>query len=650
MKRQSETTRVSGNYRALLSRRDWAYLLGLLVPFIVYDLALKGLLIASLLEPPGLLGGLGLIRSDVSFDLGYAALWAGLFAVARSGPSRWIIVGLFHATTIVVALIMTGAYQYFKVTGSTLDSDRILQVISSPQGTGGVIASEFTPGLLALVLAVLAYAVLGPWLVTRLVVRWRGWTDVAGGSPRVSWLRAAGVGLAVYALFSFSLLPGGESATASKSFSRDAFVNTVLTAAESANRYVEYSSMAEDVPPSPDADLAPAAETEKRNVVVVFLESTRAGATTPYNGNLQTTPFLDELSKSSLLVEDAYAVVPHSNNAFTATLCGTDPPLQRWGTMTLSGGSIPSTCLPDLLSGQGYDTAFFTSSTSTFEDMGGIMRNMGYEEFYPVETMNTEGFELANYFGYEDDVMLEPSKQWLEKRKGSGDPFLATYATITAHHEYRGPQQRYGRVQYTENDVVNRYLNSVRYQDIFLKNLFDQYKEMGLYEDTVFVVLGDHGEAFGERGRFQHDNVPYQEGLKVPMLVHDPRWFYGDGRVEAPVNQLDVLPTVADLLGYQIEGGAYRGNSFLQQLPEDRTFMASCWNDAGCLAIIKGNEKYIHHFGNQPDEVFDLSKDPLEQNNLASQYPPEQLEERRRELLKWQAKVNATYYASASEP
>ncbi len=95
--------------------------------------------------------------------------------------------------------------------------------------------------------------------------------------------------------------------------------------------------------------------------------------------------------------------------------------------------------------------------------------------------MNTEGFERANYFGYEDDIMLEPSREWLEEH-GDG-PFLVTYKTLMPHHDYLAPT-RYGRGDFVEDDWLNRYLNSVRYVDFFLKNLLDQYREMGLYKDT----------------------------------------------------------------------------------------------------------------------------------------------------------------------
>jgi arylsulfatase A-like enzyme len=647
---------------------DLPYVLSLLIPFAVYDLALKLLLILPARqdpattqalglmqirlpapEAPGFVDALGLLQSDLCFCLGYILLWVALFAVARKGVLRRIIVGLFHTLTIYIALIVTIAYQYFKVTGSTLDSDTLFHGLSSLDELKGLIASEAPTSILALLFVALAYSALGPPIIRSLIHRQRARfapTFPDRSSDRRAALRPLLLGLVAAVLFVCSLLPGVGSAGVSKSFARDAFVNVIVTSVHAAPA-TELPARGADLGsarlPSA-ARLRPTATTRPRNVVLIFLESTRAGATTPYNKALPTTPFMDELAQRSLLVEQAYAIIPHTHSALTATNCGIDPPLYAVGSTVLGiPGVLPEICLPHLLRAQGYNTAFFKSTGKGFENSQQIIRNLGYEDSFALEDMNTKGFERTNYFGFEDEIMLEPSRAWLEKRRDT--PFLAAYLTSAPHHDYRAPQQRHGRVAFTDNDVVNRYLNSVRNQDFFLKQLFDQYRQLGLYDNTVFILLGDHGQGFGEHGRNGHDNAIYDEGLRIPLLIHDPQRFQQGARLEGPVNQLDILPTVADLLGYTLEGEGYSGSSLLEPLPAGRTLTFMCAGAKACMASLTGTEKYINHFDDRPDEVFDLANDPAERSNLASARSPEELKQRRSDLLAWRAMVGAMYDA-----
>lgn len=382
---------------------------------------------------------------------------------------------------------------------------------------------------------------------------------------------------------------------------------------------------------------------EKRNVVMIMLESTRARSATPYNEDLETTPYLDDLAEESLLVERAYTTIPHTTKALVSAECGVPPRLAREIPEAEPDG-IPARCLADLLKEQGYETAFFQPGGVEWENRPQLIENFGHEDLISLEDMDTTGFEMANYFGYEDAIMYEPIRNWLEEN--GDEPFFNTYKTLTPHHQYLAPG-RYGREDFVENDEVNNYLNSVRYVDFFVKNIIDMYKEMGLYEDTVFVIYGDHGEGFKEHGRTQHDNVIWEEGLRVPLIVHDPQRFRSGKRVNGPADLTDILPTVVDLLEYEVMDGDYPGYSLLD-LPEDRTLKFRCWHDDKCLASLNGDEKYIYHYkGEQPagmdqEQFFDLSRDPLEKNNLANLYPRE-LEQRKKELLEWQAE-NERFY------
>src|ERR687890_716506 len=184
----------------LLTRQDWVYLLGLLVPFVVYNLALKA---TSLLSVPGPALILNLILSDIFFNLGYALFWIGILAAARRGLMRRAVVLLFHTATILVMLVSTCAYLYFQETGATLEYGTIAEWTTR--------FDEIEPGLqrvplmVWLLLAIpLLYAILGLLPLTRAVGRRRG-----------------------------------RSSTSTPALARDPFVNVVKTGVEEATAGTE---------------------------------------------------------------------------------------------------------------------------------------------------------------------------------------------------------------------------------------------------------------------------------------------------------------------------------------------------------------------------------------------------------------------------
>src|SRR5215203_5957165 len=153
--------RVRDRSFALLDRRTWVYVLSLLVPLVVYELALKMLGLVSEYPASGVWGALRLLRSDLLFALGYALLWIGLFAASR-GMLRRVVLVLFHASAILVVLVETCAYHYFRSTGTTLDYPIVAYYLAKLREAQGAVSSSVSLSAWLVLLAAILYALLGP--------------------------------------------------------------------------------------------------------------------------------------------------------------------------------------------------------------------------------------------------------------------------------------------------------------------------------------------------------------------------------------------------------------------------------------------------------------------------------------------------------
>ena len=130
----------------------------------------------------------------------------------------------------------------------------------------------------------------------------------------------------------------------------------------------------------------------------------------------------------------------------------------------------------------------------------------------------------------------------------------------------------------------------------------------------------------------------WEEGLHVPLMIYDPVAPVGDV-ISPPVSQLDLLPTLMNLLGFELQGARPPGQ-LIWKASDDRTLFAHCWYELGCMASIRGNQKFIEHFGRRKSEYYDLLEDPLELNNLSEQLGFEDTKQTRIDLLSWRQSVN----------
>ena len=374
------------------------------------------------------------------------------------------------------------------------------------------------------------------------------------------------------------------------------------------------------------------------NLVVIVLESTRYQSTlgNEYGGDI--TPFMNSLKDKALNFDHAYAVVPHTSKSLESLYCSVEP---KQGLALIAANpivGIPSRCMAGFLKDVDYDNIFISTAPSAFEDRITFLKNAGFDDHILAEDMEPGEFSKVNYFGYEDKIMLGYTKKWLEEK--SGKPFFMSLLTITPHHDYILPKG-FATKDYTDKQPLNDYLNTLRYQDDFLKELMAIFENTGQADNTLFVVVGDHGEAFAEHGKIMHDTVLYDEGTRVPLM------FYGAGINAAethsnPVSLMDVMPTAFARMGLAInsEGQEIIGGVDAAIRESDRPVFSYCYREQLCSSIIKGDWKLIYNHGYAKNELFNLINDPAEKNNLAGS-ETERTQSMEQELINWLASVRS---------
>jgi arylsulfatase A-like enzyme len=215
-----------------------------------------------------------------------------------------------------------------------------------------------------------------------------------------------------------------------------------------------------------------------------------------------------------------------------------------------------------------------------------------------------------------------------------GQRFFLHYLPIAGHHPYATPE----RGPFRESDDAGQYLNALHFGDAALGKFLDGLKARGLDTNTLFVIYGDHGEAFGQHeGNYGHTLFLYEENIRVPLVVALPGAWHEAKRVQRTASLIDVAPTLLDLLGLKAPED-YQGASLLE--PRERAALFFTDYSLPLAGIRDGRWKLITEVGSSRAKLFDLEADPRETRNVAGQYP-EPVTEWRRRLDEWTAAQKA---------
>jgi phosphoglycerol transferase MdoB-like AlkP superfamily enzyme len=358
-----------------------------------------------------------------------------------------------------------------------------------------------------------------------------------------------------------------------------------------------------------------------RHVVLVLLESAAAQYLRPYGAAEDPMPNVTALAAQGVLFERAYAVSPESIRGLFAVLCSRYPAMDTEPELY---ERVTTPSLAAVLREQGYHTALFHSGRFRYLGMQAVVRGRGFQV---LEDAGQIGGDRDSSFGIDEPSAVRRLLQWIDEVP-RGERCFATYVPIAGHHPYETPEPG----PFPERQDIDRYRNALHYADVAVGQLLQGLRDRGLEQQTVVVLVGDHGQAFGQhQGNFGHTLRIYEENVRVPLVISAPGAVAGPVRVPGLASHIDIAPTVLDLLGLVPDAG-HQGLSQLRGGRSKVFFFADA--SLGLLGLRDGRWKYIHETDSGRSRLFDLDADPAELTNLADSQP-DLANRYKREVVGW---------------
>ena len=295
--------------------------------------------------------------------------------------------------------------------------------------------------------------------------------------------------------------------------------------------------------------------------------------------------------------------------------------------------------LPVLLASHGYNSAFFTSGHLSFSYNAPLIRNERFGEVFDGDSLPQKSFE-PSFWGFEDRIMLEPSLTWVKKQRDQQNPFLLVMMTTVGHYDYRCPADWPRQTFSTSDKSYDSYLNCLSYVDAMVKGFIEGLDKLGVLRSSIVVILGDHGESFGEHGPRIHSLGVYDETLKIPAIVSADGMIAPGTSIPGLRQEVDILPTVVDALGFAPENASFPGTSIFKSVPLDRTFFFSSSIYSHAIGMRNNGLKYIYNFGRTPTEVYAIDHDPGEQHDISETLTRSTIDSAEEEMLVWHERVS----------
>ena len=387
-----------------------------------------------------------------------------------------------------------------------------------------------------------------------------------------------------------------------------------------------------------------APRTSEPNIFLITIDTLRADHVHCYGYKDIQTPALDNLAKDGMRFSQAFTPSPITNTSHTTILTGLLP--SSHGVTDFAVPLAPSHATwAELLKNRGYHTAAFIGAVilDSHALAPGLGRGFDFYDNFPENLSSHVHWGRVERRGM--DVAARAEK-WLTVHPGG--PHFVWVHLYDPHDPYEPPPP------FSQTYKNHLYDGEIAYADSAMGNFLDYLKKRGWYENSLVIVVGDHGEGLGEHGEDTHGIFLYDSTTHVPLIMKLPGNIDSGKVVDAQVRTTDILPTVLDLLGIPASP-KFDGESL-------KPFFSGAATDP---RIAFGETDYPLRFGWSPlrsirepgfkfieaprPEFYDLHQDPGELHN---DYAPwsQTVQKSRTMLAELRAKMPAPAPSSASVP
>ncbi len=401
------------------------------------------------------------------------------------------------------------------------------------------------------------------------------------------------------------------------------------------------------------AQLAPnrePTETARPHVVLITVDTLRADHLASYGYHLKTSPHMDQLAEEGVRFDRAYTAIPMTGPAHFSMFTGRYP--QEHGAR-INGVSLPGDSkwltVPKVLRRFGYTSGAFVSAWPLVGRLTQLHRDFDHYD----EEME-RSYQVFHSMRWAEDV-TRPALRWLEEHKDEEHLFLWVHyfdphEPYNLRKEFADPEQvgePHPDLPTYEKSVQNRirrYDSEIGYADKHIGMLLRRLDKLGMRDNTLVVLLSDHGEGLGEQGFVGHGRWLYESTTRVPWIMRLPGRIPAGSVIAQNVSTLDLAPTLLDLAVPEFREEtqitiSYAGRSQVPAImeapqPQPRSirfvsfegkkgfipsWISWVWKPNSGLPFrigkIDGSMKMIWTPGVTQFEFFDLSSDPLELNS-----------------------------------